>query len=51
MTNKKTLHLLRFDTQAKDDKGVIMPPFLKIIKEVSEDNHFSSYIIANQTKN
>lgn len=50
MPNKKTIHLLRFDTQAKDDKDLMMPPFLKIIKEVSEDNNYSSFIISKTNK-
>ena len=48
ITNKKRVSLLRFDTQAKDEKEVHMPPFLNVIKEVSDDKEYSSYVMASK---
>lgn len=48
LANKKTIHLLRFDTQAKDEKEIHIPPFLKVMKEVSDEKEYSSYALANK---
>ena len=44
--NKKKIHLLRFDTQAKDANDVYIPPFLKVLKEVSDEKEFSSFFLS-----
>jgi hypothetical protein len=49
LPNKKTIHLLRFDTQAKDEKEVHIPPFLKVLKEVSDDREYSSFMMAEKS--
>ena len=48
LANNKMAHLLRFDTQAKDEKEVHIPPFLKVLKEVSDEREFSSFVMAEK---
>ena len=42
---EKELHLLRFDTQTKEEESKI-PDFLQIVAEVTDDKDFSSFNIA-----